>query len=444
MEVVGGLGWQTDARLDLLARLLSRWPGGARGDAWEAAVEVCTTHPDLAPAYWKLMDVWEDFGHADLADAVAAYEDAGWAEARLLSLPPPGRRWAIAEDAGFQTRELALRLLVTDERLWHERPEATLEVSELAVRVAEASARRQGAHLRLLGGKASRRALPEVEVGIRAMAHYVNAHRIRGDFASVRRLAGPPAELTADPRGKGLAEARWLLGRVLIELEEWDRADAALVEAIREFRRLGKTFEARRTRMTRVMLSRSSGAEPRRYLRAARRVFRSFSGKDRLRDPTSYTVCHNNLTLYALEADELRSAWELWRSMRQSDFPALEARRIGIGAVLDFKMGKWKEAEKGLRSAIDLFQDLGMPYDAALTLLHLADFFLALGRFWEGQQALAQALSLFQSCQLRRHVVAALEQLEEAARRKQGMREAIQQAIAHASGIVRRHEVRTD
>jgi len=110
------------------------------------------------------MDVWEDFGHADLADA--AYEDAGWAEARLLSLPPPGRRLAIAEEAQFQTRELALRLLVTDERLWHERPEASLEVSELAVLVAEAAARRKGSHLRLLGRRrTTRRGLPEILVG---------------------------------------------------------------------------------------------------------------------------------------------------------------------------------------------------------------------------------------------------------------------------------------
>ena len=444
MEVAGGLGWKTDARLDLLARLFSRLQGRARSDAWEAAAEVCSTHPDLAPAYWKLMDLWEDFGHPDLADAVAAWDEAGWAEARLLSLPPPGRRQAIAEDAEFQTRELALRLLATDERLWHERPEATLEVSELAVLVAEAAARRKGAHLHLLGRRTVRRGLSEIAVGLRARAHHLNGHRIRGDFASVRRLIGPLAELTADPLGKGFAEARWLLGTALIDLEEWDRADAALLEAIGEYRRLGKTFEARRARVARVMLQRASGAEPRRYLTAAQRVFKSFGEKDRLRDPAFYTVCRNNLPLYLLEAGELWDAWTLWQTIPPDALPAVEARRIGQGAVIAFRMGKPNVAEDGLSTAIDLFRDLDMPYDAAHALLHLADLQLAIGRLWDGEQTVVQAMDIFQSCQLRRHVVAALEQLEEAVRRKQGMREAILLAIARASGIVRRHGERTD
>jgi len=439
MEIVGGLGWRTEAKLDLLARLLARWPGGAHGDAWNAAVEVCTTHPELAPAYWKLMDVWEDFGHADLADAVAAYQDAGWAEAGLLSLPPPQRRRVIAEDGKLQTRELALRLLVTDERLWHEQPEATLEVSELAVRVAEASARRRGAHLRLVDGKASPRALPEIEVGIRAMARYLNGHRIRGDFASVRRLVRPLAELTRDPRGKSLAEARWLLGRALIDLEEWDRADAVLLEAIREYRRLGKTFEAKRARMTRVMLLRSSGAEPRRYLTVAQRVFRSLTGADRLRDPAFYAVCRNNLPLYLVEAGEIWDAWHFWLTIPRNDFPAIETRRIGQRGIIAFKLGRAQEAERAFRTAIERFRELEMPFDAAVFQLYLADLLLAAGRLWECGHMIFQALDLFQSCQLRRHMVVALEQLDAALKQKRGLRQAIERAIARASGIVRRH-----
>ena len=254
----------------------------------------------------------------------------------------------------------------------------------------------------------------------------------------MRRLAGPLAELTADPLGKALAEARWLLGRALIDLEEWDRADAALLDAIREYRRLGKTFEARRARMTRVMLQRSSGAEPRRYLTAAMRVFKSFSETDRLRDPAFYTVCRNNLPLYLVEAGKLWDAWKLWQTIPPDALPAVEARRIGQGAVIAFRMGKPSEAESGLRTAIDLFRDLDMPYDAALALLHLADLLLAIGRLWEGKQILAQATDLFQSCQLRRHVLAAMTQLEEAVRRKLGVREAIRLDLGDLQAFLQR------
>ncbi|HEX9730810.1 MAG TPA: hypothetical protein VGG06_02360 [Thermoanaerobaculia bacterium] len=177
------------------------------------------------------MDVWEDFGHADLADA--AYEDAGWAEARLLSLPPPGRRLAIAEEAQFQTRELALRLLVTDERLWHERPEASLEVSELAVLVAEAAARRKGSHLRLLGRRrTTRRGLPEILVG---SGRGPTTSTVIASAATSPRCAGSPVHWPSSrpilserpwPRRAGSWVARSSTSRSGIELTRrcWTRS----------------------------------------------------------------------------------------------------------------------------------------------------------------------------------------------------------------------------
>jgi len=141
----------------------------------------------------------------------------------------------------------------------------------------------------------------------------------------------------------------------------------------------------------------------------------------------------------------LRDAWELWRTFPREDaLPVSEARRIGLGGIIAFRIGKAEEAEEDLRTAIERFQGLGMPYDAALFLLYLADLLLAVGRLWEGEQSLVHGLELFQICQLRRHMVAALEQLEESLRHKRGLREAIELAIARASGIVRRHDEGTD
>jgi tetratricopeptide (TPR) repeat protein len=223
----------------------------------------------------------------------------------------------------------------------------------------------------------------------------VNSARIRGDFETVRRHVKPLEVLTRDPIGKNLAEARWLLGTALIDLEEWDLADAALLDAIREYRRIGKRFEVRRARVTRIMLMRARGVAPKRYLTAARRVFACFAEEDRLREPILVIGCRLNLLLYMVEAGEIRQAEELRRATPRYDKAPLEARRIGGAAVVDFSMGRVRGAERGFRAAVLRFENMEMAYDAALFLLRLADLYLAIGRFYEGEECLRRALELF-------------------------------------------------
>jgi tetratricopeptide (TPR) repeat protein len=279
----------------------------------------------------------------------------------------------------------------------------------------------------------------ELETAIRAYARYVNSWRIRGDFVAVRKHVESLDEMTRDPVGKSLAEARWLLGTALVDLEEWDRADAALLDAIREYRRIGKRFEVKRVRITRVMLWRASGKAPRRYLSAARRVFKSFTEEDQLRQPSLFAGHRMNVLLYMVEASEVLQAEKLWRSILPTDQGPFEARRIGVGAIIDFSMGRSESAENGFREASRRCHDMSMPDGAALFLLYLADLLLATGRICEGEESLLHALKLFEECQLKRHVAQALDRLREALRLKEGLRTAIALAIARTSGIVRRY-----
>jgi len=440
-EIRGGLALDVELKLDRLAVLFSERAGGVTSpEAADVAREIARTNPAFAVASWKLLEIWEDYGTADVTDALAAYDAAAWQEAILLSLSPEERHLAVAADPELQTRELALRLLVTDERLWHERPEATREVTDLAVRVASAAFHRQGGHLRLVGGDgASRPGLLELETGIRTYGRFVNSARIRGDFETVRRHVKPLEVLTRDPIGKNLAEARWLLGVARIELEEWDLADAALLDAIREYRRIGKRFEVRRARVARVRLLRARGAAPKRYLTAARRVFASFTEEDRLREPALLAGWRMNLPLYMVEAGELLKAEGHWQTIPRFEQASLETRRVGIGAIVHLFMGRVEDAERGFRAVTVRFEEMKMPYDAALFLLHLADLLLLTGRFSESKPCLQRALELFSRCRLKRHVVEALDRLQEAVRLKEGLRTALTLAIARASGIVQRH-----
>ena len=305
--------------------------------------------------------------------------------------------------------------------------------------ISPAAFQQQGGHLRLVGGSGPRSGLPELETAIRIYGRYLNALRLRGDFAAVRKHVAPLDELTRNPVGKSLTEARWLLGTALVDLEEWDQADRALLDAIREYRRIGKRFEMKRARITRVKLLRVRGTAPSRYLCVARRVFKSFTKEDQLRQPVLFAGYRMNLPLYMVEAGEVRQAEELWWATPRTEKAPLEARQIGVGAIIIFAMGRPESAERGFRVVTSRFQDMGMPYDAALFLLYLGDLLLATGRLREGEENLFRALRLFERCQLRRHVVEALDRLREALRLREGLRAALALVIARASGIVRRH-----
>ncbi len=210
-------------------------------------------------------------------------------------------------------------------------------------------------------------------------------------------------------------------------------------DAIREYRRIGKRFEARRARVARVRLERARGAAPKRYLTAAKRVFASFTEEDRLREPSLVVGWRLNVPLYMVEAGELQEAEEHWEAIPRFEEMSLETHRIGIGAFIHFTLGRLDDAESGFREASLRFEEMKMPYDAALVLLHLADLLFMTGRIVETRDCLRRALDLFTMCRLKRHVAKALDRLREALRLKDGLRAAIELAIARASGIVRRH-----
>jgi len=146
-----------------------------------------------------------------------------------------------------------------------------------------------------------------------------------------------------------------------------------------------------------------------------------------------------NLPLYMVEAGELLKAEEHWRTIPRFEQASLETRRVGTGAIVHFSMGRVEDAERGFFAVIDRFEEMKMPYDAALFLLYLADLLLLTERFSESESCLHRALELFSRCRLKRHVVEALDRLREAVRLKEGLREVLALAIARASGIVRRH-----
>ena len=76
-RIRGGLRPDAEARLERLAALFAERAGGVTGPVVDVAREICVTHPEYAPACWKLFDIWHDDGAADPLEALANYRAAG-------------------------------------------------------------------------------------------------------------------------------------------------------------------------------------------------------------------------------------------------------------------------------------------------------------------------------------------------------------------------------
>jgi hypothetical protein len=155
----------------------------------------------------------------------------------------------------------------------------------------------------------------------------------------------------------------------------------------------------------------------------ARRVFRTLSLEDRLRQPSLYQVLRGNLPLYQLEAGDPRRAFELWKEIPRDPHRLLEVRRISLGAVIRTAMGKVGDEEDTFRYVIGEFKDMGMKPDAAYFLLHLGELRHLTGRFHESRRSLTEAVTLFKESDLGHYSRAAVLRLEAALRAQSGLRE---------------------
>jgi tetratricopeptide (TPR) repeat protein len=389
--ITGGLGHDIERHLLPLACLFSPSDGAAGSRvALETALEACMTSSTLAPAFSKLFDLREDYGRFDPLDVVLAHRAAGRLEAQLLA------------------DRIAQHLAIAN------------------------GLERDPRHGRLVPTEPANR-----ELLARTLARRANAHRIRGEFNQATRFLPLVDELLDGVEGKTLAEIRFLTGLLQSDTEQWCAAARSFAVSIAEYRRLGKSYQALRTEIAEVMLKRARGVQPRTYLRRAEELLAAFENNTPfvVRNPAFLDSFRLNVLLYRVEAGKIEAAADAWTKISRFSQRSTEARRVGLGGIIHTRLGSLNEALAMYRFAIGEFEALGMAADVGCFRLHLAELLLLMGRRQKCEGAVRDALDVFRKCRLPRSVMNALDRLQETLRTKNGLREAIKDAILRASGI---------
>jgi hypothetical protein len=143
-------------------------------------------------------------------------------------------------------------------------------------------------------------------------------------------------------------------------------------------------------------------------------------------------LCH--LQRFAEAAEKLPEIGEL--ALQQG--AELDGLRIGwLGARVAAGLGRTAEAMAGLEQVRQRFADLTLPYEAALSSLDLAVFWLEEGRTAEVRGLALTMAWIFEAKGIRREALAALQLFREAALRDSATVELTRRVIAEIEAVRR-------
>jgi tetratricopeptide (TPR) repeat protein len=136
------------------------------------------------------------------------------------------------------------------------------------------------------------------------------------------------------------------------------------------------------------------------------------------REPRLELMAHHNLAWFLNDCGRSAEARNLLESFRDAyqEFPDgwTGLRLVWLESRIAFSLGRWDEAEAGLRDARQGFLAQGTAYDAALVTLDLACLYLQQGRTAEVKRLAREMLPLFLARNVHRHALAALAAFQQA------------------------------
>lgn len=317
----------------------------------------------------------------------------------------------------FRSPSLAQLLLAEVRSALPDRPREALERAELAEKVA----------WRL---SSAGRPLPslQAELGVLAVAHQGNAHRVLDDLRAADR-SFDFARGTADHNGvvdpAVLAELDALEGSLRRDQRRFGEAE----HLIRRSVTLAVAAEDR-LRVVRSLLKLGS------LYHAQGALERALSQVDAALQalppeaPHRLRLCavHNRLDClcdlgeHSIAEELLQEAQPLYR---QFDDPWTVHRVGWLKGKIARGSGRMGEAISQLEVARMGFASAGARYDAALVSLELAELHLDAGRPSEGRRVAAEALPLFASLRIPREAAAALAQVRRAVAQESGLSAAL-------------------
>lgn len=308
--------------------------------------------------------------------------------AALLALPQEDRRSQAGTVRRFRSRPLCELLIVRSHELRYTDAERMEELAALAVAVAGQMDAPSA------GGTA---ALQDLRA--RACAHLGNAFRIRGRFAA----AGRALER---------AEAHRLLGSHDVALEALVlELTASLLESRRDFpgalERLELACAIHRQRGDRVSLAKALVQTAivcgyaNRPATAVRLLGQAVDRIDAAREPRLAFIALHALAWNLAAAGFLQEALEIHQESgvlaEHARSPLMELKVSWLQGHIAAALGQDALAERDLVRALNGYEELEMPYEAALVSLELALFYARCGRFAELDRLTREILPIFEA-----------------------------------------------
>ena len=245
-------------------------------------------------------------------------------------------------------------------------------------------------------------------------AELANARRLLGDHAGAERgflaAAGRVREL---PLLWKMSEE---VAALLIAERDFEAAEALLGALEAVYRSVQDRHAAGRVRMRRGLAA-MYGQDDRLALEHFLACLRLL---DLPRDPAFALAAFHNTIACTIRLGHLKTA-RAWlarcaplyeKSGRRTDL----VRRLWAEAQIDAGLGHLERADAGLLGVRKEFEELDLPYEAAIVTLDLCEVWIRRGKFREVVEGVDQAVSTFQALKIRREALAGLLLLKEAAR----------------------------
>ena len=352
--------------------------------------------------------------------------------AELRSHPPAARAGLISRHPRFGRRALADLLIARSrERLFDHPPEA-VELTRLAVAATE----------RLDPGRTG--AAQAHDAAARAWAYHANALRVDGDPAGAAAAFGRAAEHRRRGSGDRLLAARCAELEASLEKDQqrFERAHALLAQAIAVYRRDGLDERLGRALVKRGSILLFEG----RWSAALRATLQALPLLRPERDPRTFGVAaHNaiNCLNHAGYSIAARALLDAVRGLHQRLGDALSLLRLDwMAAEIDRELGLVARAERGLVAVREGFVERGMPYDAALVSLELAEIYARDRDPLKLERLAREMFPIFQSRALHRGALAALILFREAVALRQADLRLIGDLAAFLRCARRDHDLR--
>ncbi|MFL6259460.1 MAG: hypothetical protein ACJ76Y_07095 [Thermoanaerobaculia bacterium] len=398
-------------------RLVRLIQPAAEGEAREKTVPAC----DYSAAFATANRAVSEF----LTPEPAESKPPALLLADLEPMAASERLRRVGEGGPFATPGVVRALIDRSHASRYKDADETLQLAQLA-RIASEACSPDGA-----GGE-----MRLADLRTRAWGQYGNALRLCGRPQEAEGAFATAREYRRQGTGDPMLHA-WLLERMTplyIFQKCFKEAVEMCEEAGKIYQELGENQLLASTLVQKAIATLYSG-EAVQAVRILNQAIPLIDGED---SHLLMAACHNLIRCY-IDLDRPDQALALYSEIRalyqESDDPLIVLRLAWQEGVLLRDLGHLRAAETALLRARKGYQEMGLPYEVALSSLDLASVYVKLGLVDEVKRTVMTTVPIFHALRVKLEILAALLQLQQVADQEQQALELIRTLNARVSSL---------